>query len=256
MSKHSNPEYAAISLRREYGIDDSQAIDFYHLLPALNITIRESHLPDGTLGACKVKGSHRLIVISTAIPDENPRRFTVAHETGHVILHHGTGFCSSYDIDELGVRTATDKENDANKFAAALLLPEAVVLKELKKNDISFDMAREIANHYGASLTSTLLRLVRSSTDNVCVFLHSGGKIEFSFISPNCWLRPRSGKLSLGALANRLSESEPNVKGNVDYLDWFYEHHFFEESTCTEESRFFPRWQKTLSIINVYSDRM
>jgi Zn-dependent peptidase ImmA (M78 family) len=254
MIKRLDPEYTAMSLRRECGINDEQAIDFSHLLPVLNITNCEAPLPDGTLGACKVKGSHRLIVISTAIPDENQRRFTIAHETGHVLLHHGTGYCGKNDIDELGTRTTADKETEANKFAAALLLPEAVIQKELIKTDVSFTMAKDIADHYGASLTSTLIRLVRSSADSVCMFLHANGRIEFSFKSPGCMLQPRCGPISQRVHANTLSQQKPYVKDNTDYSEWFDEGYFFENSICTEESRFFPRWQKTLSIVNVYLD--
>lgn len=254
MIKYTDPDYAAVSLRRELGMDDSKAADFIQVLPALNIRMREDHLVDGTLGACKVIGSHRLIVISTAIKYETQKRFTISHEVGHIVLHHGTSYCNSEDL--LGFRISSDKEREANQFASAFLLPQVAVLKVLKLNDISFAMAESLAEQYDLSLTSTLIRLVKSSSDNVCLFVHSGGKIEFPVMSQGCRLRPKRGIIDPKTLANRLTDKDTILCGNSDCSYWFDDDIPFEEYNCIEESRFFRQLQKCITIINISSDDM
>lgn len=252
MNKLPDPDYAAIKLRHELSIGDDAPLDFNIVLPALNIRIREELLKEGTLGACKVVGLKRLVVISTAITYEVQKRFTVAHETGHILLHHGTSYCTKDDL--FGYRSSKDRENDANKFASACLLPQTAVLKALRRNDISFDMAKGLAEQYGISLTSTLIRLVTLSSDNVCLFMHSGGRIDYSIRSQNCRFRPRSGNIDPDALANRLSENETKVKGDSDCSYWFDDETLFDDCTCTEESLYFRQLQKSISIINISTD--
>jgi Zn-dependent peptidase ImmA (M78 family) len=74
------------------------------------------------------------IVISQALIDDEPRlRFTVAHELGHVIMHE--------DIDllprEFGATSVWSREHpierQADRFAAALLMPGPLMLREMRR---------------------------------------------------------------------------------------------------------------------------
>ena len=61
------------------------------------------------------------------------QRFTIAHELGHFLLGHGLG----EEHQEETVDDVFDKprpiEREANRFASALLMPEARVKKHVKK---------------------------------------------------------------------------------------------------------------------------
>lgn len=71
--------------------------------------------------------AERLIVVSAAEPPER-RRFTVAHEIGHWVVHceglpAGPIMCRPGDAAASG----DPREREANVFAADLLMPEALV---------------------------------------------------------------------------------------------------------------------------------
>ncbi len=60
--------------------------------------------------------------------EENPRdRFTVAHEIGHFILHHGVGFARGETAN--AVKPYENSEWQADTFAAELLMPIAHALQ-------------------------------------------------------------------------------------------------------------------------------
>lgn len=64
------------------------------------------------------------------------RRFTIGHELGHWELHRTAGqqslFCRHTTIDETGQRATTvrDIEEEASAFAAALLMPRWLFVRE------------------------------------------------------------------------------------------------------------------------------
>lgn len=64
---------------------------------------------------------------------EERQRFTVAHEIAHFLLHRD--YIKNGIIDSALYRSSLSsrKEVEANKLAADLLMPEALVLDELKK---------------------------------------------------------------------------------------------------------------------------
>lgn len=80
-----------------------------------------SHLGDDVLGAAFVRD--REILISERVLEHNGRyRFTCAHELGHVLLHqkHAAVF---HETQELPHLEATQLERQADRFAAAVLMP-------------------------------------------------------------------------------------------------------------------------------------
>jgi len=97
----------------------------------------EINKPNGVNGSIThIPGKGTFVAINTAMPP-NRIRFTLAHELGHIFLHHdkrdvydgeAVREFESYNEDELP-SSAPAKETEANIFASELLIP----LDQLKK---------------------------------------------------------------------------------------------------------------------------
>ncbi|MEV6495321.1 ImmA/IrrE family metallo-endopeptidase [Actinoplanes sp. NPDC051633] len=98
------------------------------------------------------QGDQRIIGVNTATAYSR-QRFTIAHELGHILLHHkplivdhSILLSKRDDISSLG----TDQEEiEANGFAAALLMPDILVRQELERatrQDNSLPAQRYVVN--------------------------------------------------------------------------------------------------------------
>ena len=76
-----------------------------------------------------------------ASPDRD--RFTLSHELGHVLLHSH--------------RTSDDPEQEANRFAGALLLPEKAARRELH-SQITLNQLAHVKAAYGVSIQALIMR--------------------------------------------------------------------------------------------------
>lgn len=95
------------------------------------------------------------------------RRFTVAHELGHLRLHEGRPLILDTDV-RVNYRNsvsgmATDREEiDANRFAAALLAPEPMVRQAAQR--VAFptveDLVKALAGQFSLSETAMTYRLM------------------------------------------------------------------------------------------------
>ena len=67
------------------------------------------------------------------------RRFSIAHEVGHYLLHAGQVpagvFCRAADLRPDPDSPERLREREANRFAAELLMPEAMVAAEVDRHD-------------------------------------------------------------------------------------------------------------------------
>jgi Zn-dependent peptidase ImmA (M78 family) len=101
----------------------------------LGITFGVSNLSDrgpNVLGAANV--SDRSILISeTLVQFEGRFRFTCAHELGHVVLHRklAKAFQDSGTMADDTVSKANKIEWQADRFAAAFLMPTSLLVREL-----------------------------------------------------------------------------------------------------------------------------
>ena len=94
------------------------------------------------------------------------RAFTIAHELGHFMLHRqlietdasfDLGiYCDEESVDQ---RSGMGLEQEADEFAAALLMPLHDYRRQLPaKTKPDFDMLSRLAARYGVSLTAAVLR--------------------------------------------------------------------------------------------------
>lgn len=101
-----------------------------------------------------------MIVYNSAVRSEGRKRFTIAHEFGHYILHRherNRFECGDGDI-ETGDGNDRDIESEADKFASTLLMPLDDFRKQVDGHPISFDLLGHCADRYGVSLTAAALR--------------------------------------------------------------------------------------------------
>jgi len=151
----------------ECGVTEAP-VDVERLAEYLGATIQPAPIEDNVSGMVfKHKGRY-IIGINSTHP-ETRKRFTIAHEMGHIVLHQldQVHVDKQFPVklrDDISSQAIDPHEIEANAFAAALLMPEAML-----KNDISEfleidseneDELAELANKYGVSTKAMSFRLM------------------------------------------------------------------------------------------------
>ena len=114
---------------------------------------------EGMLAANKAR-SKWLIVYNSAVRSEGRKRFTVAHEFAHYLMHRHQQDrfeCGTDDI-ETGDNNGRDIEAEADVFASTLLMPLDDFRRQVDGQPVSFDLLGHCADRYGVSLTAAALR--------------------------------------------------------------------------------------------------
>lgn len=119
IKKHQNDAPVLVSsIAKEMGID----------------VLKVSEWPDDISGMLKKEGDNRFIIYVNGNHAKVRRRFTVAHEIAHFILHrHMMSEINNQLIDDAFYRSRLSNlyENAANRFAADILMPWDLVNKEI-----------------------------------------------------------------------------------------------------------------------------
>lgn len=127
------------------------------------------------------------------------RSFTVAHEFGHFVLHRAlVEKAGSYDggiyCDENSVLRGNGEgiEKEADKFAAAILMPLNDYRKQIPSN-IRPDLNRigKMADRYGVSLTAAILRWLEYTDTRAIMVVSNEGYAHWSKPSKQAF---RSGR--------------------------------------------------------------
>ncbi|CAM5396551.1 ImmA/IrrE family metallo-endopeptidase [Kitasatospora aureofaciens] len=128
-------DLAARALLQEFQLH-APPVDPVALAKLLGVLVVPQQLDDDVSGMLLRKDGSCVIGVNRSHTAER-RRFTVAHELGHLRLHEGRPLILDTDTRVNYRNTvssmATDREEiDANRFAAALLAPEAMVRQAVR----------------------------------------------------------------------------------------------------------------------------
>lgn len=149
------PEYAAQHSRKLLGLQDRPIRDINTVIEANGVIVVEFDtnisLFDGV--SFVTDSGHKVIVINKHMSNDR-KRFTLAHELGHIIMHTSDDFLFS---------EYRDKEKEANNFASELLMPKDAIknsLRHLRLSDL-LDLKR----YWLTSMAS----IIRRAKDIGCI---------------------------------------------------------------------------------------
>lgn len=192
-----SPEWYAKSLLHKLNIKKPPIIA-KEVAEQLDIRYREENLENEKVdGALYRKGNKALIAINSQIAYEERKNFSGAHEIGHFVIesHNAESYsCSKSDMEIYG-STKKAVEAEANRFAAALLMPEDFIIHAVKGKAFSFDTIHNITEVFKVSLSAAALRFVEFTEERCAIIFSQSGEIAWSKGSRSFRYSLRRGRL-------------------------------------------------------------
>jgi hypothetical protein len=263
-----NPSFAAERVLDELGIrnpDDLQLLDL--IAWERGALVRTQHL-DGAEARITIGKRRAIITVSTAIKSSQRRRFSIAHELGHLELHraqNSISICLGEDLDDWKPqRVGISFEQEANEFASALLLPERFFGSCCRKCDPSLDYIAQLAEDFDVSLTATAIRYAVFCEEPVAVVFSHGGHIR--------WFRGSQDfeelREDLGFFIDVRSRLDPSTQAyrifqnrsvrvnprTVSASAWFTSGKYRSDGRILEQSWGMPNYDAVLTLLWVDED--
>ena len=143
-------------LNRHNYIDDM--VDIADIVRQQNYNVFIDDLDNNISGY--VDHENREVVLNKNETPER-RRFTLAHELGHIILNSNNSIQHRDNIlnNQLDIYANDDKEVEANYFAGCILMPRNVFIREFNsiKGDIDYKI-QKLAYYFGVSKLAVNVR--------------------------------------------------------------------------------------------------
>lgn len=127
------------------------------------------------------------IVYATDIPSAGFQRFSVAHELGHYFMpghpEKLLGVGDGRHRSQAEYASSDPYEREADEFATGLLMPAALVRKELVGCKDGFASIERLAASCGTSLVSSAIRYTDVTAAPIAVIVSRDEHIDFCFCS-------------------------------------------------------------------------
>lgn len=108
------------------------------------------------------------------------QRFSIGHELGHFLIPSHAGEqreCSSVDLS----RYDGNEESEANEFAKRLLLPEHLLLPELKDKVLDITLLNQLADLFQMSFEATANAVIPLSNEAVAIVFIKDRKVRYNW---------------------------------------------------------------------------
>lgn len=115
------------------------------------------------------------------------KRFTVAHEIGHFVLHRHQRPSFNCDKESVhaGIDTLKEIEREADDFASNLLMPGDMLRDRIAGKRIDFHLLGALAKEFGVSLESMCIRLVKYTEQRAVLVYWDHGFLKYQWPSGN-----------------------------------------------------------------------
>jgi hypothetical protein len=257
-----HPRAAAERVLHEVGVVHQADLRLLELIAwERNALVQYKHI-DGAEARLAVVGEKAIITVSTTIEDPYRQRFSIAHELGHLEMHRSNNsleLCTGEDIDNWRSRRASaTREQEANEFASALLLPEQFFSPLCRKKEPSLDLIGELADNFQVSLTATALRFVYFCTEPCAVVFSQHGIITWfqgskDFEDLGLFIDV-SSRLDRSSYAARFfqGDSIPSARQRVSASSWFTSGRYRKDASIYEQSWPMPKYDAVLTLLWIF----
>lgn len=268
MSKKSyaklSPEKAAERIIDDLNIKNIKDLRFLDEIAYARGAIVVDKALSGMEARLTVAGSQAIITISTKVQNQHRRRFSIAHELGHLELHSlesSFSICLNSDInDGQALEISSLRENEANSFSSSLLLPKRFVSQMCQKEEPSLDFIAHLGNEFDTSLTATGLRYVDFCEEPIALVYSQGQRIKWfkgsrDFNELGLFVSVKS-RLDPSTLASRFYKNEaiPNKFRRVNMSAWIDTDRYRSSCTVLEQSWSMPNYGAVLTLLWVDDD--
>jgi len=190
MTPNNKGANRAKKLLDEIGYNEITNIPMDIIVASLGATLMETPMnhADGKI----IRGNSKtLIKINSNIPFPKKKRFTIAHEIGHLLLHDKLKFHNENSNTLNWFKNTEDQakkgkqEWEANDFAVELLMPEDLFRLECLKKPFNPQLLINLSYRFKTSITSVIFRYLKLNLHPILlVFIHNG-KVKY-------WLKSTS----------------------------------------------------------------
>jgi Zn-dependent peptidase ImmA (M78 family) len=247
----SSEAMIAAALRAELNVPPKADLEDIATKLGLKIVEVDSKSFDGALLRSSRNLSGR-ILLHRGIREVGRRRFTIAHEIGHFLIHSDRRIPCSPRLIEGWKENQPKPEREADSFASELLLPTADVIQRVGNRWPSLDPIFDLADHFGASLMAAARRFCDVATQACAVVWTSEGKVRWFHGSANFAHFIEVGRdIDPDSVAYRAYEGKtlPNVMEEVPAEAWIKSYWLKENATVSEQSISMPFYRGCLSLI-------
>ncbi len=251
-----NPAFIANKLINNLGIEDTSSINIADLITLHDGIVKEVDLVNCD-GRLVMKNGRSIVSVDSKIEYTQRKRYVLAHELGHIIMHGDKEASFTDDDTTLDGYKKGPQEKEANDFAAALLMPEELFRASCFKQKFSPDLIRNLAEKFNTSLTSTVYRFIDLGNHPIAAFYSKGSKIQYWKKSTDMryWV-PDKNKLDVPSdsvaneyyVYNRIYPRGDSAQEIVKST-WFDLGKYDEDSPMYEFCVVTPRYDSVLSVI-------
>jgi len=184
MRRSNNSHLKAQELLADCGLDEITDIPMDLFVAGLDAILIEEELKhcDGKI----VFGNSKAVIkVNSQIQFAERKRFVVAHEIGHMILHRNMKLpddvFSNFNIIS-GMENAMKngkQELEANEFASELLMPDHLFIKEAGKKKFSPLLIKQLAERFKTSLTATVFKYLQADLHPICIVFIENGRVKY-----------------------------------------------------------------------------
>lgn len=156
-------------------------VDCHEIAEGFGIKVHADDLDLEFEGALFIESDVSAIILNEKIREEGRRNFTLGHELGHFFLHKNIKElrCTLADLTDFGTNQAhpINIEQEANRFAASLLMPSDDFRRSCRGQDLSVLHLSRLAERYQTSLTATAYRMVELVNIPLALIIVRGGRV-------------------------------------------------------------------------------
>jgi Zn-dependent peptidase ImmA (M78 family) len=197
------------------------------------------------------------ILLHRDIRENGRRRFTIAHELGHFLLHSDRRIPCSPRVIEGWKEDQPKPEREADSFASELLLPTADVIERVNHRWPSIEVIVDLADHFGSSLMATARKFCDVAPQPCAVVWTSERRIRWFHGSQSFRNFIEVGEeVDPASVAHRayVGKVLPKEMEEVPAEAWISSYWLKDGAMVSEEAVSMPFYQGCLSLIWIRRD--